>query len=295
MIQFRLLSFWCLLLLLPACSQVYTQIAETDDLHRVVQLPSPARRIVSLAPSITESLFALGAGDQIVGVTDYCNFPEESRNKPRVGGMTNPSMEAIISLSPDLVILSMEGNIRENFDKVVTLGVPVFVTNPRTLEGIHRSIGQLGRLTGNTERAARLVKLLAHHEDSLRRRAPMRRTRTLFFVSVQPLIAVGRNTFLNELLERAGALNLAASAAVTFPLYSREAVVSDDPEIIIFMADVLPNENGLHALYPEWATLSAMKNHNVFRIDPDLVSRPGPRAVDGLETLVHILQSTRKQ
>ena len=139
------------------------QVTLLDDLHRQVTLPRPATRIVSLAPSITESLFAIGAGDQVIGVTDYCNFPPGVRLCHRVGGMINPSIETIVGLSPDLIIVSMEGNQRQDFTTLTGLQIPVFVTNPRTLEGINLSLRQLGG------KACRLA-FPAHCTASCRRR-----------------------------------------------------------------------------------------------------------------------------
>ena len=121
------------------------QITVTDDLGRTVTLPRPAQRVVSLAPSITESLFAIGAGAQVAGVTAYCNYPPAAALKPRIGGMTTPSIESIIALHPDLVLISMEGNLRDDYSRIMDIRVPVVVSNPRTLEDIYRSLAMLGR------------------------------------------------------------------------------------------------------------------------------------------------------
>jgi iron complex transport system substrate-binding protein len=268
----------------------FSQITSTDDLQRSVTLRSPAQRIVSLAPSITESLFALGAGEQVVGVTDYCNYPEAAQAKPRVGGITNPNVEIIVSLKPDLLLLSMEGNVRSAFEKLASLGVPVFVTNPRSLSGIYHSILQLGKLTGRGERASQLVTRMQRHADSLSAHAKtFTGTSVLFFVSLQPIIVVGRNTFLTELIELAGGANTAINAASSYPTYSREAVLKDNPDVLIFMADILPNRAALTTLFPEWSKLKAVREMKLFTIDPDIVSRPGPRAVEGLSRLFRLI------
>jgi iron complex transport system substrate-binding protein len=268
----------------------FSQITSSDDLQRSVTLRSPAQRIVSLAPSITESLFALGAGEQVVGVTDYCNYPEAAQAKPSVGGITNPNVEIIVSLKPDLLLLSMEGNVRSAFEKLVSLGVPVFVTNPRSLNGIYHSILQLGNLTGRAESASQLVAGLRRRADSLSARAKtFTGTSVLFFVSLQPIIVVGRNTFLTELIALAGGANTAINAASSYPTYSREAVLKDNPDVLIFMADILPNRAALTTLFPEWSKLKAVREMKLFTIDPDIVSRPGPRAVEGLSRLFRLI------
>ena len=268
------------------------QISVVDDLRRMVDLPHPAERIVSLAPSITECLFALGAADQVKGVTDFCNYPPEAGLKPHVGGMINPSIEAVVGLEPDLIVLSMEGNIREDFRRLTSFGTPVFVSNPRTLEGIYRSLRALGTLPGKEAIARHFVAGLTSMENAIRSAAEGKPpVRVLLFVSVQPLMCAGSNTFIDELLRVAGGTNLVSRAHGTYPQYSRENVITDDPEVIIVMSDILARGATLTALFPEWGSVDAVRKGRVFRIDADIVSRPGPRALDALEKLFHILHS----
>jgi iron complex transport system substrate-binding protein len=271
---------------------LHAQINVVDDLRRTVTLPHPAERIVSLAPSITECLFALGAADQVKGVTDFCNYPPEAGLKPHVGGMINPSIEAVVGLEPDLIVLSMEGNIREDFRRLTSFGTPVFVSNPRTLEGIYGSLRALGTLTGKEESARRFVAGLTSRENAIRSAAEGKPpVRVLLFVSVQPLMCAGSNTFIDELLRVAGGMNIASRAHGTYPPYSRENVITDDPEVIIVTSDILARGAALTALFPEWGSVDAVRKGRVFRIDADIVSRPGPRALDALEKLFHILHS----
>lgn len=266
------------------------QISLVDDLQRKLTLDSPAKRVVSLAPSITETLFAIGAGDRVVGVTDYCNYPAEAKTKQRVGGVINPNIETIISLKPDLIVLSMEGNVREDFNKLTSFGIPVFVTNPRNLAGIYTSVAQLGSLTGQSAQAMTLVHSLKMRADSIVLAASSSKSRNaLLFVSLQPIIVVGRGTFLAELIELAGGINTAAHTSSTYPAYSREAVLKDNPDVLIFMSGILSNPAELSQFYPEWKTLNAFRRKKIFVIDSDIVSRPGPRAVDGLEMLYKLI------
>ena len=268
------------------------QISVSDDLGRRVTLERPAARIVSLAPSVTECLFAIGAGPRVCGVTDFCNYPPAAAGKKHVGGMINPSLEAIVALQPDLIVLSMEGNMRADFERLTTLGAPVFVTNPRTLEGIYRSLEQLGTLTGTTDSARALVASLRARERSARSDAQGKPPqRLLAVVSLAPLMCAGGKTFIDELLAAAGGNNLARRASGTYPAYSREQVIADDPDVIIVMSDALPPGKSLVDVFPEWAALSAVRKRRVYRMDGDILSRPGPRAIDALETLVHYLHS----
>jgi iron complex transport system substrate-binding protein len=269
-----------------------TPISLTDDLGRKIVLQQIPERIVSLAPSITETLFALGAGTQVAGVTDYCTYPEEARLKPRVGGMINPSMEAIVGLHPDLIILSMEGNVRDDFRKLTGLGIPVFVTNPRTLHQIYGSITTLGTLTGREREAAVLVAAMQDRERHVV--APMRQRiepSVLLIVSLQPLMVAGNGTFLSELIRLAGGRNLAASSPSTYPQFSREAVVDEDPDVLVILSDAGGRGTDVVAQYPEWRGLKAVRTGRVYRVDPDILSRPGPRATDGLELLERLLHT----
>ena len=280
----------CLILLLVLSYSGLSQISLVDDLRRTVVLSSPAKRIVSLAPSITETLFAIGAGNTVVGVTDYCNYPAEAKQKQRVGGVVNPSIETIVSLKPDLIVLSMEGNVREDFKKLTSFGIPVFVTNPRNLLGIYTSIVQLGALTGRKENAERLVMSLRSRADSIHAIVAREKKQTVMvFVSLQPIIVVGQNTFFAELIEFAGGTNAAKKGTSTYPMYGREAVLKSNPDVLIFMSDVLASPADLVTLFPEWTNLKAYRQKKIFRIDADIVSRPGPRAVAGLEALHNLI------
>ena len=196
-------------------AQAAAEITVVDDLGRTVRLARPAQLIVSLAPSLTETLFAIGAGNAVAGVTSYCTYPKEATQKPQVGGMINPSLEAIVALRPDLIVLSMEGNVREDFDRLTTLGAAVFVSNPRSLADIQNSIRQLGTLAGRSAEASRLATELAAAEADVVRGVSGPKVRTLLIVSIRPLIVAGGHTFLNELLETAGATNLAARFPAT--------------------------------------------------------------------------------
>ncbi len=277
-------------LLFAVSFPTFSQISLPDDLNRTVSLLSPPKRIVSLAPSITETLFAIGAGDAVVGVTDYCNYPPEAKTKQRVGGVVNPSIETIVSLKPDLIVLSMEGNVREDFRKLTSFGIPVFVTNPRTLQGINNSIEQLGMLTGRKANADKLIQSLHVRTDSIKAIVAKEKKQTvLVFVSLQPIIVVGQNTFFSELIELAGGVNVVKHGASTYPTYSREAVLKSNPDVLIFLSDVLAKPADLVTLFPEWTKLKAYKQNKIFRIDADIVSRPGPRAVNGLEALHKLL------
>jgi len=266
------------------------EVTVVDDLGRTVRLARPAQRIVSLAPSLTETLFSIGAGDEVAGVTSYCTYPKEATQKPQVGGMINPSLEAIVALKPDLIVLSMEGNIREDFDRLTTLGAAVFVSNPRSLADIQKSVIQLGALAGRSADASRLATELAAAEAEVVRGVSGPKVRTLLIVSIRPLVVVGGHTFLNELLETAGATNLATRFPSTYPTLSREAVVSEDPDLVLVTSEVVADTRLLFEEFPEWTSLKAAQRKRIYRIDADLVSRPGPRSVEALRMIARLVR-----
>ncbi len=284
------------LLLLPAVRQSTPgTLTVTDDLGHALSLPGIPRRIVSLAPSLTESLYAIGAGDQVVGVTDYCDYPPDARKKPRVGGMINPNLETIISVHPDLVIMSVEGNQKGDYERLTSLGVPVFISNPRSLEGIYRSLAQLGGLTGKTRAASRVIDSLRAVEDSVRALPHGPPVASLMLVSVRPLMAAGKGTFLNELLVLAGGRNIAGGAASGYPAISRETILADNPHVILATSDIVTSAPELLSLFPEWAATDAARRGRVFVVDANLVTRPGPRALEGLRLLSGIIHGAQAE
>jgi len=257
------------------------QITLRDDLGRNLHLERPAQKIVSLAPSITETVCAVGAIAQLSGITDYCNYPSEVRSKQSVGGVVNPNIEVIVSLEPDLVLVTPEGNVKDSFSLLEQLGIPVFVTNPRTLEGIRKSVSDIGILTGNEVTAESLVTAMETEEASLRRmNEPTRRL--MVVVALHPLIVAGTGTFLSEMINLAGGDNIAGGSSLSYPSFSREEVVEADPEVII-LSSGLPGD--LRGLFPEWKSVTALAQQAVCTIDADLLSRPGPRVLEGVRAM----------
>lgn len=263
----------------------------TDDLGVEVRLDPTPRRIVSLAPSITETLFALGLDSVVVGVTDFCTYPSAAQTKVKVGGLSNPGFERIASLRPDLVLLSVAGNSQADYKKLSSLNFRLFVTNPSTINSVYQSIRNLGVLTGTPGRADSLLSLLRHAQDSLTLAARLRpRKRVLMLVSIRPLIAVGGGTFLHELLELANAQNVAESSAVAYPLMSREHILALQPDAVILTSDIAQSPRDVVDAYAEWRNLQAVQNNSVIILNADLLSRPGPRIMRGLELLVGALR-----
>lgn len=287
------------LLCLPACRQADKRqsggmITVTDDLGHHVTLDHVPQRIVSLAPSITESLFALGLDSSVAGVTEYCDFPEAARRKPKVGGMLNPNVERVLALRPDLVLMSGSGNVRSDYEKLTSSGVTVFVSYPKSVEDVFKSISAIGTLTTHTDRADSIVHRLRQRRDELVQRALReQRKSVLMLLSLSPIIAIGPGTFLDELLSLANGVNIAHGASASYPALSREEILRSQPDVIIAMNDIARSEDDILRAYPEWEGLNAVRHKQVAIVDAAIVSRPGPRVIDGLDAVIRAIHTTR--
>ncbi len=259
----------------------------TDDLGREVAIPRAPRRIVSIAPSNTEILFALGLGDRVAGVTDSCDYPEEAKAKPKVGAV-DVDYEKILEIAPDLVV-AVGSLQRQAIDRLTELGVPVLAVNPKSLDGVLSAISMIGTAAGVEARARALTAQLRERIEAVESRVSGERTsrRPRVFVEIwnDPLMTAGPGTFIDELIAAAGGENVAHDAMAEWPQIDAEAVIQKDPEVI-----VLTNFNLEEALArPAWQTIAAYRSGRVFEVDPDLLVRPGPRLVQGLEELARLL------
>ncbi len=258
-----------------------------DDLGNAVTLDRPAKRIVSMAPSITETLFALGLDSAVVGVTDYCDYPPQAGTKTRIGGIANPSLEHIATLRPDLILMSVAGNARGDYEKLRELGFGVFATNPTSVEGVFKSLLDLGALTETKELAEQLVARLRAERDSLVTVALSGPSRSvLLLLSLHPIVAVGPQTFLGELLRLANGRNVVEVTTTSYPILNREEILRRQPEVIIVTNDIASNVDQIINTYPEWKNLSAVRKKQIRLVDANLIARPGPRIVGGLRELV---------
>ncbi|MBV6450688.1 MAG: Vitamin B12-binding protein [Anaerolineales bacterium] len=285
-------------LLLSACgvaSPVSGELTLTDGLNREVKLDGPAQRVVSLAPSNTEILYAVGAGSQVVGRDEFSDYPAEAATVESVGGSFGEySVEAIVALKPDLV-LAAEINTPELVSQLEELGLTVYyLKNPTTLEEMYGNLEIVGQLTGHdvTEMVASLKARVAAVDEKI---APISARPTVFYEidATDPAkpYSYGPGTFGHLLIERAGGANLVALAGITdaYPQVSLEQIVATNPSIIVLgdsMWGVTPESVQTRA---GWEALDAVKNGNIFPFDDNLVSRPGPRLVDGLEQLAKLL------
>ncbi|MBO0863065.1 MAG: cobalamin-binding protein [Chloracidobacterium sp.] len=258
----------------------------TDGLGRAVSIASNPQRIVSLAPNLTEILFALGLENRVAGVTNYCDFPEAAKAKEKVGDTLRPNLEKIISLKPDLVVISTASQLENLTRRLDQLAIPVYVTNPRSVREVAASIRSLGEVTGTSERASVLAGEMESRIAAVERRVnELPKPRVLYVLQIGPLITAGRNTFINDLINIAGGKSISGEETADYPQFSRETVVARAPEVI-----VAPSNHGVELvkesdLRRDFSTTPAIRSNRIVWVTPDLVDRPGPRIVDGLEQL----------
>ena len=255
-----------------------------DELGRAVTVPDHARRLVCLAPSITDVVYALGRADDIAAITDYTKYPAEARQKASVGGVVNPSLEKLVDLKPDLVLAIAELNNQNLVQAIEKLGFPVFVIQPHGLQGIYRSIASVGIAIGAEKEATALVARLRAREEAVRRRVSGKpRPGVLFLLWADPAMTAGHGAFITELIEIAGARSITADLPNEWPRLSFEAILARQPEYLVL---VRGSDVTLDSLRREgnWKKLQAVKDGKVFYAD-DRIEYPGTVALDGLEDL----------
>jgi iron complex transport system substrate-binding protein len=251
-----------------------------------------ADRVVSLAPNFTEILFAIGAGDKVLAVSDYCQYPEQARTKPRVGGPFNLNYERLVALGPDLVVspLSLAGAS----EKVSSLGLPVLALANEKVDEVIASIERLGEVTGETSRADRLadgIREKLQRAEALTR--DLSRKRVLIVVlrasgGLQDLTVASRETFLDELLRLAGGENVIGTTLARYPRVSKEMIIELDPEVIFDLTFTVEDED-TQAVWSGLPTLTAVRKGQVIAMSDPAVTVPGPRMVETLERFLEIL------
>jgi iron complex transport system substrate-binding protein len=264
----------------------------TDEVGRKVQVPQEVNRVVSLAPNLTEIVFALGDGNHLAGDTDFCDYPAEALQKPHVGGPVNPNLEEIVALKPELVLATKSINRRETVNALDRIGLPVYVTvDPHSVEEMITSVEHLGSALGAEKSAAVVAEdLRGRLADLDRQLAGGTERRVLFVVWTEPLISVGRDTFIADALRRAGGRSVVETKA-EWPHISLEEMVRLQPEVLVFAsAHAGDTQRDIDALRtrPGWRNLDALQHGNVVVVS-DAINRPAPRMVDAIEGLARAL------
>ena len=266
-----------------------------DEVGREVTFSFPPRRIVSLAPNITEILFSLGLDEEVVGVSIHCNFPEKAKSKPRVGSYINLDFEKITSLKPDLIIATGAGNTRDMVDRLRKLGFPAYVIYPKNFDDILRSILHMGEVV-NREKEAREIteQMRKRSQRVIELTKGLPRPKVFIQIGDTPLVTVGKGSFADDLIRLAGGKNIAGKEKEVYPRFGMEEILKRSPEVIV-ISSMNPKGDYQKILreWNQWETIPAVKYGRIHLIDSDLLDRPSPRIVDGLEELARVLHPER--
>nr|HID59809.1 cobalamin-binding protein [Desulfobacterales bacterium] len=262
-----------------------------DETGRRLVISRCPQRIVSLAPSITEILFALKLEERIVGVTRFSYYPEEAQKKPKIGAYRNPNMEEILALEPDLVVGIADGNPPDVIMRLEKWGIPVYLSDPKTVEGIFNTVISISKITGTQETAYKLVKDLRMRIKNVMNKVRDGNHPSVFLqINAKPIITVGMNTFQDQIIRMAGGVNIAGSNKARYPIYNIEEILRKSPDIIIIstmargMVPELQRKEWMR-----WTSIPAVKQGRIFFINSDIIDRPSPRIVEGLEEMAKLL------
>ncbi len=267
----------------------------TDLLGRQVTVPVNPQRIMALAPSVTEIVFALGCEDKLAGVTMFSDYPEGAKALPKVGSYVHLDLERIVSLNPDICIAVKDGNPKHIVERLESLGIPVFAVDPMDLESVMETILAIGGVINAEKQATRVVR------DMRARIATVKtaisgidaRPRVFFQIGIDPIVSAGSKTFIDELIVMAGGVNL-ASGGVPYPRFSREQVLNLKPDVMIITSmarDAIFEE--VKAYWSKWPGMPAVQHGRIHLQESNIYDRPTPRLVRGLETLSKLLHPTR--
>ena len=277
------------MLLLPACAD----ISVTDDAGQSVVLDQPAQRIISLAPYITELLFAAGAGEAIVGVTAFSDYPEAAQSLAQVGGGGGLDLEAIMALQPDLVVAWQSGNPRGQVERLQSLGITVFSSEPRRLQDVPATLRRLGRLAGTESVAAAQADSFNRRFAELHEKYAQRPKVSVFYqIWEQPLMTLNGEHLFSDVLRLCGGENIFNALPTLAPQIDIEAVLLANPDVIVVAAD--DEGSPLLAAWQRWPQLSAVKQGHVYAIQRDQLVRHSPRILDGAERLCELLDDVRR-
>lgn len=270
-------------------SVAQASVEVTDDAGKLVTLQAPARRIISLSPAATEALFAIGAGARVVGTSAYSDYPEAAKHVPRIGDAFTLNRERVTQLRPDLIIVWGSGTPAQRITELRALGLPLYVSEPRSTQDIASTLERFGTLTGTRDTAAQTARQFVGRIDALRARFAHGKPRRVFLqISDQPLMTVNRQHALSEALRMCGAINVFADLPLLAAQISREAVLTQDPDAIIAID---PDLTAPAVLAP-WKRLGARaaREGRMASVSPDLLSRAAPSFADGIEALCTTLE-----
>lgn len=280
-----------------ATLSAHAAISVKDDSGATVTLAAPAQRVVSLSPHATELLFAAGAGDKVVGVVAYSDYPEAARRLPRVGDNSALDLERILSLKPDLLVVWMHGNSQRQVEALKQLKLPIFYSEPKHLTDLPAAIETLGTLTGTPAKAQASAQAFRARYEALRKQYASRSPVAVFYqVWTQPLMTLNGTHMVSDVIRLCGGVNVFADEAPLVPRVSIEAVLAKQPEAMFTATPgATTSAKPLATLeaWRKWPQLPAVAHNNLFGIDGDLIGRPGPRILDGARAMCEDLDIAR--
>lgn len=283
-----LLGLGCLLLTSDAAAVARTL---SDQAGRTVSVPENPVRVISLAPNITEIIYAIGCGDRLKGAVSHSDYPEAAKALPRVGDYIRLDMEKIVSLEPDLCIAIKDGNPKEAVMRLESLGVPVYAVNPRSLDSVMASVLVIGELLNASGQAAALVEDMRARIRRVEQTTAQAASKPLVFfqIGISPIVSAGHDTFIHELIEKSGGVNLAGNRS-SYPRYSLEEIIVAAPEMIVMTT--MEQENATDdrlSRWRQWPNVPAVRNQRIHIVNSDIFDRPAPRLIDALEMLARLI------
>ena len=270
-----------------------SEISVVDDQGSLVVLPAPAQRIISLAPNLTEVLFYVGAGEQIVGADEYSNYPKQAKNIIRVNNHASANYELILSLKPDLIVAWGSGNGEQIIGRIKELGLPLFVLETRKMDAIPNLFSRLGHLTGHDEMAAQKAQDFTQRLNGLRETyGSQAAVRTFYQIWNDPFITLNGDHLVSDVIELCGGVNVFGEAIPLVPYVNIEAIMAADPQVIIASGSSENNEQWRDS-WKNWQGISAVTSGNIYLIPPDLMQRHSNRILEGAEYMCDFLQRAR--
>jgi iron complex transport system substrate-binding protein len=272
-----------------------SEISVVDDQGSLVVLPAPAQRIISLAPNLTEVLFYVGAGEQIVGADEYSNYPKQAKNIIRVNNHASANYELILSLKPDLIVAWGSGNGEQIIGRIKELGLPLFVLETRKMDAIPNLFSRLGHLTGHDEMAAQKAQDFTQRLNGLRETyGSQAAVRTFYQIWNDPFITLNGDHLVSDVIELCGGVNVFSDAIPLVPYVNIEAIMAADPQVIIASGSSEDNEQWRDS-WKGWQGISAVTSGNIYLIPPDLMQRHSNRILEGAEHMCDFLQRARTE
>lgn len=282
-----------LLALCTPCAQAAVSVS--DDSGRQVVLARPAQRVISMAPHVTELLFAAGGGAHVIGAMNYSDYPVEARKIPLIGSNSQIDLERVIALKPDLLIVWQSGNTARQVAQLASLGIPVFYSEPRSFEKVESSLLRFGRLLGTDQTATVAAARFRAKVNGLRTRYAGRPPVSVFYQAWgEPLFTLNGEQIASDAIRLCGGRNIFADLKTIAPQVSIEAVVQADPEAIVGGKRYTPQDRGL-SIWEPYRGMTAVRRNNLFTLDEEMITRPGPRVVDGAAALCARLEQARER